>query len=487
MLTLCMGVLTSCTAQHKDSVVVKDGKEFYAVKIEPKQTLYSLSKKYDVSQEDIKAANNGLLQGLKKDEVVYIPVLKKSEKKVKKEEKEEKLDERLKGLSDEIQLQIDSTKPRLPNEKCPIPSSKKLVKVGLILPFHLSALDTIRAKKGEYLDLQIPNSIQAFIDFYEGALTALDSLKRLGYRVDLYAYDDNGDTSVLKQILKKKELEGLNLLIGPVNLDCVKMASAFCASKNIYMISPLSKNEEVITNNPFLVKVSPAKNSYLSAVTYNAIKKYPGCNFIVIGDNDKSKQNAAYIKSLLDGKSIANTYLDVNPSKLTITVESFKAHLLKDTVNVVFLPTENQSFVTKFMNSMYKLSKDYKFALYGMESWTDYASIDVLHFQGLNVRVPSFYLNRYESPYIDNMIYSYVNKFKTEPSEYAFTGYDLTYIFVSAIEKNTDLNNNDFLNIKWKGMMQDYLFIKNSAESGIENRQVGILEFKNYQLVCTQE
>jgi hypothetical protein len=122
-----------------------------------------------------------------------------------------------------------------------------------------------------------------------------------------------------------------------------------------------------------------------------------------------------------------------------------------------------------------------------MEGWQDYASVDVTHFQIVNVHVPSMYLSRYDSPNIVGMMYDYVDRFKTEPSQYAFLGFDLTNIFVKALSNNSSLNNDAFLNKKFKGTMQDYIFAKKSETSGIENTYVGILEFKNYQLVWMHE
>ncbi len=482
MLVLIVSTLSSCTAQ-KDSVVVKDGQEFYSVKVTPKLTLYSLSKKYNVPQDAIKAANGGLTDGLKADTYILVPVAKKIEK---TKEKADKVDEELKNLGDLVKSDTPKFIPRLPNEPCPMVSGKSL-KVGYILPFQLHVLDTLRAKRNEYQDLQIPMSIQVFLDFYEGSLIALDSLKKLGYKIDVYVYDDKADTNALKLIIRRPEIANLNLIIGPANIDCYKIAAEYCKSKNIYLISPFSKNAEIVDQYPNAVKIVPNKKSYLDAVAKSAAQNYAGANFIVIGDREESRRNADYIEGLFSAQSITVTKLYFEPGKLTLSVEAFLAKLSKEKVNVVIYPSDNESFITKFLNSMSKHTKDYQYAVYGMEGWQDYASVDVTHFQILNVHVPSMYLSRYDSPNIVGMMYDYVDRFKTEPSQYAFLGFDLTNIFVKALSNNSSLNNDAFLNKKFKGTMQDYIFAKKSETSGIENTYVGILEFKNYQLVWMHE
>jgi len=480
-----MGALSSCTAQ-KDSVVTKDGKQFYSIKVTPKLTLYSLSKKYKVSQDEIKAANNGLNEGLKADTYILIPVVAKEEKKEKKETKNEVVDEQLKTIGDMIKNDVDTTKPKLPTAFCPTPNSKT-IKVGYILPFQLHVLDTLRAKVNEYQDLQIPMGIQVFLDFYEGSLVALDSLKKRGYNIEVFVYDDQNDTNEVKRILARKEISSFHLIIGPANIECFKVASSYLKNKNIYLISPFSRNASVLQNHPNVVKIVPNNKSYLQAISDNAMKNYPNANFIVIGDKADARKNADVVEEMFKAKNVTVTKLYFEPGKLTLSVEAFLAKLSKEKVNVVLYPSDNESFITKFLNSMNKHTKDYQFAVYGMEDWQNYASVDITHFQSLNTHIPSMYLSRYQSPYIDNMMYAYVKKFKTEPSQYAFLGYDLSFMFLQALNDNTNLDNAQFTNQKIRGLMQDYFFVKRSADSGIENTYVGMLEFKNYQLVWMNE
>lgn len=65
-------------AEVQDSIGQKfvDGKRYIEYKVGAKETLYSLSKKYNTSVAAIEASNGGLIQGLKKDATILIPVPK---------------------------------------------------------------------------------------------------------------------------------------------------------------------------------------------------------------------------------------------------------------------------------------------------------------------------------------------------------------------------------------------------------------------------
>ena len=69
------GIAGFAMANVKDSIGQKtvNGKRYILYKVEAKETLYSLSKKYNTSVDDIKTANDGLAAGLQKGATIMIP------------------------------------------------------------------------------------------------------------------------------------------------------------------------------------------------------------------------------------------------------------------------------------------------------------------------------------------------------------------------------------------------------------------------------
>lgn len=50
------------------------------------------------------------------------------------------------------------------------------------------------------------------IEYYEGFLIAVDSLKRTGTSVDLYVYNCGDDKASLNTILAKEEMKNMNII-----------------------------------------------------------------------------------------------------------------------------------------------------------------------------------------------------------------------------------------------------------------------------------
>ena len=92
------------------------------------------------------------------------------------------------------------------------------VKVALLLPFMTN--ETIPSTE-----------TQRFIEYYEGLLLAVDSLKNTGCSIDLSVYDTGNGTKKLKEILKEDALKNANLIIGAVQNDQIGPVAEF-AQKN---------------------------------------------------------------------------------------------------------------------------------------------------------------------------------------------------------------------------------------------------------------
>lgn len=54
------------------------------------------------------------------------------------------------------------------------------------------------------------------VEYYEGFLMVVDSLKCIGILIDLYVYDCNKESLLLNSILVKSEMKNMNVIFGLV-------------------------------------------------------------------------------------------------------------------------------------------------------------------------------------------------------------------------------------------------------------------------------
>ena len=93
------------------------------------------------------------------------------------------------------------------------------------------------------------------VEYYEGMLLALDTLKRSGVSMDVYAYDTS-----LKNIdilLKEKmELANMDVIFGPRDKAQIKPLSEFARKHQIKLVIPFTSKDNEVFSNPFVYMIN---------------------------------------------------------------------------------------------------------------------------------------------------------------------------------------------------------------------------------------
>ena len=114
-------------------------------------------------------------------------------------------------------------------------ASHSVLRVTLMLPFHV---------RGE--------SKENIVDFYRGVLLAMEDLKAEGYSIELTVLDTNRSRESIMAMLLMGELD-TQLIIGPVYDDEFSLVLAYAEARNIPVVSPLqyvAKESPVLFNMP---------------------------------------------------------------------------------------------------------------------------------------------------------------------------------------------------------------------------------------------
>jgi LysM repeat protein len=186
------------------------------------ETMYSISKRFMITMEELSKLNKVTNTALKTGMVLSIPIYDKkaynvSLRSISVLEKQTPI-----VLEESFHLAYDSTKKHL---------------VTYLLPFN-------SIKKAE------SNSIIAS-EFWMGAQLAIDSLINTGFKGKVLVKDSGSDTSTVAAVLMDSLVLTSNMIIGPLkgeSLDCV---ASFCKKKGILFVNPISNKTLLLKDNPF--------------------------------------------------------------------------------------------------------------------------------------------------------------------------------------------------------------------------------------------
>jgi LysM repeat protein/ABC-type branched-subunit amino acid transport system substrate-binding protein len=466
-----------------------DISNFIQHKVEQGQTLYSLSKQYGVSVEKIKSANPEMKDGLNAGQTINIP----SDKPFKK------------SAATPIKITVPNSEPTIPNLNSVVTEKSKTndisekqtttinyqgelkeeYNIAFFLPFHAEEANALELEKVIKGDLQLPNKTKVALLFYEGACIAIDSLKKLKLNAKIFVYDiDDADSLSISKILKKPELASMDLMIGPLYGASFIAISKFAKENNIAIVSPFTQLNKILFNNPYVCKISPSTTLQVEQMAHFVVDTFQTQNVILV--NTLNQKDAPYYTTF---KTTANEGLlkvghPVSDSvKVAFNLAGVQLMLHATKVNVVVLPSNNQSYVSDFVSKLNVLRDKYNIVLFGLQSWNNYDNMDFEYLNNLSLHIPSNTYIDYENNVTKRFVKKYRDDYKTEPELYAFQGFDATFYFVSLLKKYGTSFLKNLPENTYQGIEANFNFLQHPPASGLENKGVFILKYKEYKLV----
>lgn len=375
----------------KETVSSKKYLQEYVVR--PQETLYSISKDFGISEEELISLNPELKKGLKLGMILRVPMKEKIE----------------------VKPVINKTQSNLSNS---IKSNEKKQLV-MLLPFNISKIesDTVnspqaRLKKDKFLNMTL--------DFYSGALMAIDSAKAIGLNVDVSIFDsqETKNSSTAASVIQQNNLTKADAIIGPFYQTNVEKVAEMLEGFNTPVISPLSKDSGKGYKN--LYQSMPTAEQMKSSI-FNFMRSKNG-NIVAIVDAKKGSV-VNYLKDQQKDVKIVGL-----SEKGTLISDSLLVKLDKNKMNYVIVASERTGMILSSTTSMVNAQRNYQVQMVVLEQneTLDFEEIPLAKLTKLNMLYPSISKSN-ETPeaiYFENN-YKKINKIV--PNQYAVRGFDLTF------------------------------------------------------------
>ena len=425
-------VVKESTKQESPKPATQNG-EYASYVVKPKETLYSLSRQFGLSQNGLIALNPELETGVR----------------------------------DGMTLRVPKTVPiAAANDKNFTDLTKSIYKkdrkeLVLLLPFNVSKVisDTTsniqsRLKKDNFLNMTL--------DFYSGALVAIDSAKTLGLNINVTILDsqENKTSSIISSSFADSNLAKADVVVGPFYQSHAEKTAQLLNAKNIPVISPLSKDNSMVYSN--LYQTMPTAESLKGAMFDYLNQK--NANLIAIVDPKKGS-----IK-----KYISSNHPNVKMADYT--VESMKGLLMKDRMNYVIMETENTFMIKNIITALVAAKATHQLQLVILEPNDKLESdeISISSLAKLNLLYASV-TRENETPEAAIFAKVYKKKNNIFPSQYATRGFDVTFDAMLRLSQEKSFEETIFDNAT-EQVENKFNYTKNPA-GGYSNRGVYILNY----------
>ncbi len=470
------------TEAHADSLMGKYDGYFNYYEVQPKETLYSIAKKFNLKESDIIDLNPILSQEvIKAGQVIKIP---KKDVKISAKTSFGKEDGRfVEVIKNDTSSEDEDTSGIIIRER----RSKTSVNVALFIPLYLDQISQIsltkadieQKRKREYSSFQ-------FIQFYEGILLALNKLEEKGFNVKLTVYDvGENDTTAIKSIFAKPEIQDVDFIVALLYQKGFATAAKLAKKNNIFIVNPLSEHAMILENNPYVFKLSPSPESYARSFINYVTKNVSNPNMIVIYSSSSKKQTTynAFKVALAKQTTVPYTLFQWEAS-----VSALRTQLANGKKNIVVSAYDNpglseEAYLARLLNIMVA-QKSNPPTLFSSPNILNYKSIDLTYLQRVNF---SFLQNVYldeGNPTHKEFIELFKTTYKTYPNaDFAASGYDILLHFVMGLESTGEKFWKD-PNLKTTPLnLLNPLYFKRLEESnGFENIRCNFYKLTNYQI-----
>lgn len=388
--------------------------EFYEVK--PKETLFGLSRKFDVSQDSLMSLNPALEDGLKIGMVLKVP----------NTDDEDNLPGETEDLASEAENGNANKKLDLSNKLSNF-NTKELV---VLLPYNLSQIDqdSISSYKDAILDDRV---LRISLDFYSGVKMAVEKAKSFGISTQLKTYDTRRNVQEVTSIISSNDFSSVDAVIGPLLQNTTEAAAARLAQYNVPVISPLSNREMRSYQNLFQSRPTDEilKNAMFDYLEKNAVGK----NVIIIADAAKNQEKNELTQILPNSRVIL-------PSEAYLSAEKIKGVLSKTQENWVILESSNIGLISSTTSALNRLAREHQIKLFTTNRNSGFEDdvVDNEHLGRLNFHYPSVD-KQYDDMMTEAFIEDYKEQFNMIPNQYVVRGYDLTLDILLRLASAEDL------------------------------------------------
>ena len=450
--------------------------KFITHKASKSETLFSICKKFNISEEVIIELNPLLRTGLKEGQLL---ILGKKNKISDVKKKSLLLNRSNTNITDSVTInKIIKTK-------------KTDYNIALVLPFKLNETINIDIENLAKSNSNFPLSSELAIDFYLGFKNAINYLVTDKFKINIELFDiSDNDSLKLKELEKNTSFKELDFIFGPFFAGGFKSISKKAKEFYIPIISPTTQQNKILHDNIYTSKTNPSQYSLIQNLADYCIDslKNINTNILLATISDKDKKETDFVEAFEIRYNEKLNLLGKTKDSLHLVkgITGIKKSYLSKKNNIIVFFSNKKIFVSDFINQIALLSNNKNIVLCGLQSTTFFDNLDQGYLNQMSYTFPFQYdLSSINNKNDNKIIASYIEEQGTFPSENYFIGFDIaTYYlkhlrddgpeFIHQLDKLPSVSNYIRFN-----------FFRPDSTTGFDNRGSYIFKYNNYELIKT--
>lgn len=452
-----------------------DTSKYLTHKLVKGETIYSICRKYNITERQLAAYNPALSQGLKEGQVIVVGEKVKPKTMVKP------------GTAPKA---APAPKSSLVDSSLFKPQSKdrkENYNVALALPFKLDQTLGLDLNAILRSGSAFPSVPALATDFYLGFRLAIDSLSAKNFSINLELYDiDDKDSLGLLKFTNEAKFKDHDFIFGPLYANGFKAIAKKAKEFHIPIVSPITQQNKILYNNMYISKTNPSQFTLLEGLADYCIDSLmkEKCNVMLVNSTDKDKKDANFVsafkKYFMERVKLADR-ANKDSLRLVKGIEGVKSAFVPNVKNIIINLSTNQVLISDFITQLAMFKKDKDIVFCGWENNSSNDNIDQEYLNDLNYTFP-YQFNLIDSAYTESLTKRYVNMQATSPGEYFFMGFEVGYYYLLNLKLHgpeyihkLDLYPMEMTHMRFK-------FSRPDLSTGFDNRGLYIYKYQDYKL-----
>lgn len=345
------------------------------------------------------------------------------------------------------------------------PVLQKHIRMGVILPFKGGTTENDK-----------------MVEFYRGVLMAVEEIKKNGTSVDVFTYDSGKSAEDLKKLTANQLDNQLDFIIGPLYPEQITPLSKFCQEHRIKLVVPFSSQGECVYQNPYYYAVNPPKSFLLSEACQLTMELFGKENIIIL-DSKENDKDACSFTDMVDKrlqqeyKKAKTLQIDDNDLKWLETVTKYKD-------NVIIPNTSNIKLLNQLFPKLLEFSvqyPEYAIKVVGYPEWQTYTNNHLENFYRFDTYVYSSFYRNPLNAHSDQFENTYQKTFNTPTltswPRFGMLGFDIAYYFLKGISSYGPAFEQYQSQIATTPYQSQFRFGRVSNWSGFINREIEFIHY----------
>jgi len=374
------------------------------------------------------------------------------------------------------------------------------LQIAVLLPFNTELIeyDSLNLPVGK-----VPQASLLALNYYEGMMMALDSLRHRGMRITVHVYDTYSDTARIQALFEKKEVQKADFILGPVYGDELRVAASLAKHYKVPLFSPVVATTSVATDNPYYFVCNASLRTHCRTLYDFILKEYhPAKIFLLYREGAEQEVNIARYFSQLEKEmeQVKKTSRQLIPVSEKTNPGYFQVDSLfnPDTTadNIVIIPSPDEYFVNTMVKNLKGLSGRFHIVLFGLPKWRYFSSLDNDDLELLHTCISSTSWKPREDSLCERFDSLFQARWTNQSSEFAYAGYDFMLFAGQQFLHNGKTFYRHLENYTGAGLANRYRFepvLNPGTDTShqrmfdcYENQQLNILRYENGTLLPVQ-